>query len=327
MKLNQEQWVFRYCHFNFILASTLKKLLWAALTSLFFASQSSADSYLGYKTSIDGFGLWELYDLPGATQGSHLGYSLSLLEHPEVALYCNGKNKLYIFEHPNIEFTCKTEVLYTLENGANIEVNSPSEERLLAELRQNKKDSDHSNGAFYLVSLNNKDIKVSTSGFSTISRKALLSATSKISTPSKEELKSIHKLVIDEMNKTANYSDPNYKIILGYTNAQINSLSLREKGNYTLKISHNDLDVFIVPALYELSGLGGDMTSIVIARTGKTDKVVGTLEGCILSIGADVDSDEIPELIVENCDSSESEVVTYTSIFPSVSSFLTYEHN
>ena len=75
------------------------------LLALFFfaVSVARADNYEGYDSSIEGIGLWWL----DADETVHR--RLRFGENPEFAIYCDGKNKLFIYEISPQEFICKTE--------------------------------------------------------------------------------------------------------------------------------------------------------------------------------------------------------------------------
>jgi len=91
------------------------------------------------------------------------------------------------------------------------------------------------------------------------------------------------------------------------------------------KISIGTREVLIVPTAY----LGGgddpsaDIMSYVIVKENGSFRHIGEIHGCLSRL-ADIDSDGVPEVLTETCQTTESASYTYWKIYPVVKSLVRY---
>lgn len=284
----------------------------------FTASAARADAYEGYKSTIEGIGLWWL--VPGAQGVKRLRFG----ENPEFAVYCDGRNKLFIYEMANEAFTCMTEW-----NGKKMEsFDSTDMKKMLNTIKLAKRDK-YSEGAEteYFVSLQN--VKVSSKGFFTVSKTKLLHGSWDVTAPTKDEFESSAKHATLNLESIQRDNHFTYKSVLGYDNKNIGKLVERHRDEaYTVKIQTENLKIILLPTLFESSKeQSGDIIFTVVAHDQDGFRFIGHVHGCLLTVGADIDSDGVPEVILENCNSGGlSSSVDYIKLFPKLKSIISFSN-
>lgn len=291
-------------------------------------SAAKADNYEGYVSGIEGIGLWSL-DSVNQVAPPISGIVIKRLrfsENPEFAIYCDGKNKLFIFEKAGKAFHCKTEYWQTYD-GNEWKRFSPSDKAMLRTIELAKKDKDSIEASSeYFVSLRN--LKINSQGMFTISKKRLLRGDWGVSTPTKRDVEWATKIATFNMKNFKRIQGYTYKSILGYSNKAIKNITNREGiETYTLKLQGRNTEVILLPTFYEFQDQGGDLVSTVISREHGSYRFIGHVYGCLLSVGADLDSDGFPEVMLESCENGEGMTINYIKIFPKIKSLVYYEHS
>lgn len=290
------------------------------LLLVFAVSFANADNYEGYKSSIDGIGLWWLGRGDNAIQRLRFG------ESPEFAIYCDGKNKLFIYEQSTKGYICKTESWRELVEGQWSEHDLSDKKKLLRTIELAKKDENNDAGqSEYYVSLRN--LKVDSEGIFTVSKNKLVRGRWVESSPTRDDLEQSKKIALLHIKEVHRENNNSYKSVIGYSNEKIKKLAFRNNAEtYTLKLRAGDTEIILLPTLYE-SEQEGDLISTVVLHEHDSYSFVGHIYGCLLSVGADIDSDGFPEIILENCYSSESQRINYIKIFPEIKNLISYDHN
>lgn len=311
------------------ITGTIMNKVKLVLLSLFLLATSvaRADNYEGYESKIEGVGLWWLFK----TADEKIVRRLTFGENPEFAIYCDGKNKLFIYEMSSQGSSCKTETWSELlgwQNNEHWKSHDLSDKKKLLQTIELAKKDKHSNAheSIYFVSLRN--LKIKSDGIFTVSKEKLVHGSWSVSAPTKDELDSSTKLAMQNLKSVHREKDYTYKSVFGYSNKRIKKLAGRQTAEtYTLKIQSGDAEIILVPTLYEFQPLGGDLISSVVLRDHDNYRFVGHIYGCLLSVGADLDSDGVPEVIVENCDIGEGLSISYVKLVPEIKSLVSYSHN
>lgn len=306
------------------------KRLTKILIALIFltASAADADNYEGYHSSLKDIGIWRLdTDNTGKTIRR-----LSFAENPEFALFCDGAHAVFIYELPAGEYLCKTE--YYIEppqaeySAQQYKTHlAPTAEELRNTINQARENPNSAAAeAQYFVSLHNPSIKFG--DIYTVSKTKLTHGNWLISQPTKSELAAAIKLAAQKLPMIPRESGYTYKSILGYSNTGIKRLYGRDNvKNQTLKIRAGDKTIIIIPSLYIHDGMGGDLFSTIIAQDQQRFRFIGHAVGCLRSVGADLDYDGFPEVILETCEPGEGITISYVKLFPELKTLIFYEHN
>jgi hypothetical protein len=296
-----------------------------------YASFANADNYEGYKSSIEGIGLLWLNG-GWVTGGDDMSIRFIFGENSEFATYCDGKNKLYIYEKSANGFVCNVKSWeewrgYSAGSASTWETHDASDKgKILRTIELAKKDkySDAGQSEYY-VSLSN--LKVDAPGIYTVSKNKLERGSWVASAPTQDELKQTQELASLHIKDVHRDKDNRYKSVMGYSNEKIKELASREKSEtYTLKIKVGDSEIIIFPTLYQ-SGQEGDLISTVVLHEHGNYSFIGHVYGCLLSVGADIDSDGFPEIIFENCYSTESQRIKYIKVYPEIKNLISYDHS
>ncbi len=302
-----------------VLAILITIFVGSVLTCL----SAKADSYEGYESTIPGIGLWHLQ----MDSDGYVVRRLSFGENPEFSIYCNGKNKLFIYEKSNKGFFCR--VVQWDEKNKYTPVDMQDKKALLQTIREAKKDKYSEAGQKeYFVLL--VGLKLKERGMFTVSKSAITQRDWKIATPNQVERKAASALAKNHLKeiRRAEYADFSYKSVLGYSKQRLRKITPWEKGEvFPIKIFAMRAEVIILPTLYETNPLGGDLISTVILREGNSYKFLGHIGGCLHSVGADIDGDGFPDLILRTCEPGEGIEITYTKIFSKTKALIQYSNN
>lgn len=102
---------------------------------------------------------------------------------------------------------------------------------------------------------------------------------------------------------------------------EIEKLAIRIKGSAT--------ELLIAPVAIALVGDvdGGTAVyiSMVFSKTGEALKLIGSFTGSLIRVGADIDQDGIPELIV-NSSVEDSQTINFFKIHPKIVALMSYVH-
>jgi hypothetical protein len=118
-----------------------------------------------------------------------------------------------------------------------------------------------------------------------------------------------------------------YKSVIGKSDAEIRTL-VGLDSLASLKIRSESLEIILLPTLHQFSDGSADLISTVIAHDKSGYRFIGHVEGCVMSVGADLDGDGLPEVIIQNCDSDSmglSKRVNYMKLYPAIKSIMSFE--
>jgi hypothetical protein len=300
-------------------------LIASAANSFLTASVANAISYEGYKSKVEGVGLWKLFNMSYLyNKGSDAACVLRFDEHPELAGFCDGKNKLYIYEKGQQGFICETvDRKETLKN---------------VELAKKKKDNEEGQSVSYqkeyVVLLKGLNLDL-TGGIYTVSNKRLGQGEWTVAAPTKDEKKSSAKIASDNQKKihseiSATSADYKPESLIGYSDKRLREIKNEEripenKEGYTLKITTHSIDIIIIPTLYVRDDGCCDIISTVVLKKNNAYTYLGHISGWLRSVGADIDSDGVPEVITQHCGCLEScDSIQYIKIYPVIKDLITW---
>ncbi len=297
------------------------------------ALSARADNYAGYKSTIEGVGLWALQTYANESGGRQTSERLRFGENPEYAVYCDGKNKLFIYEIPSKGFICRTVYVneYRNEGGENEppwkSVDPFDQANVLRLIARAKADKGSSEArSEYAISLD--ELQIENERILTVSKMRLERGIWIESAPSKSELRRSREIALANVRKIHREQGALYKVVVGFGNEQIRRIAERTEARmYSLKIKTKEFDFFLIPTLFESDDAGGDLISTIVLRDKKRFSFVGHVRGCLLSVGADIDADGLPEVMLENCFNAFSQRVDYIKIFPVIKTLMTYSHS
>lgn len=311
---------------------------------LFVAPLSIADTYEGYKSEVEGVGLWMLQYSFTQAQRERLGTTdIVIRRHkfgdtPEYATYCDGKNKLFVYEMNSQGFPCKLDYWDERQAWGSEEtwksIDPADKEKLLRTIDLAKKDKNSQAAqSEYYVSL--LGLKLAKPGMYTVSMKPLQRGDWTTVKPTPEDLKASKQIATEHRGKFA--SGPNTRSLLDVGNAEQMKGLHAEHAKYintvkTLKLAKGDSAIILLPTLYysdaPLNTVGEEgslITTVVMYEKGKY-RLIGHLVGCSLSIGPDIDQDGVPEVLVDNCFSAFTGSVRYVKLVPQLKDIIVYSH-
>lgn len=285
----------------------------------------SADNYEGYRSEIPGIGL--LWLQPGEEQVLRFRFG----EAPEFATYCNGRNELSVHELERA-FVCETMYWNEFRGWQADQVWQRREvadaaqlEAVIAAARQDP----YSNAgqSEYFVRLHG--LKVEREGIHTLSKMRLTHGSWQVEVPDRSLLTAATEVAQTHAVDFPRDPSMTYESAIGTTDASVHERMFRVHTDerYTLALHGGGCTVVLVPTWFEMHELGGDLISSVIVREGDRDRFVGHVRGCLLRVGADLDVDGMPELILENCSNSEGQSIDYLQVLPVIRKRITYQHN
>lgn len=322
-----------------------------ALFLAFNTCVAKADNYEGYTSTIEGVGLWWLdpgksVDVDAA--GDYVMRRLRFGENPEFAMFCDGRNKLYVYELGQEGFICRNVKLVQKGNERirvsglgefdKLEIKDVDEadrKRMLNTIELAKKDKLSEAGQErYTVLLSG--LKLDSQGIYTVSKEKLVPGGWTVSMPTKDDVDAAKNVALDSYKQINAKSSDIYKIesVIGYDDARIVKMAERfentdgsyKQETYTVKISIRDIEIILLPTQYQFMALGGELVSTVVLKKSGNYSLVGHVRGCMRSVGADIDADAIPEIIMENCANTESLTISYYKLFPTVKPLVSYSH-
>lgn len=327
--------------------------IWIALLLTFITCMALADNYEGYTSKIEGVGLWWLQ--PGKSSnvemaGDYVMRSFRFGENPEFAMFCNGKNKLYVYELGQKGFVCRNVKLVKKGNerihisGMDFDVleikdvEDAEKKQMLKDIELAKKDKYGEAGERgYTILLS--DLKLTSQGIYTVAKERFMLGEWTVITPTVEDLSSAKKIALSHykrINSKESYIDK-FESVIGYDDARIMKLAERfelwggqakyKDERYTVKISTHDAEIILLPTQYQFMALGGELVSTVVLKKDGNYSFLGHIQGCMLSVGADIDADGMPEVIMQNCANSEGTTITYFKLFPTIKPLVSYSHN
>jgi hypothetical protein len=279
---------------------------------------ANADNEIRHKSEVDGVGLWYLNPAELVTNRLRFG------EDPDFAMFCNGKNKLYIYEIEGRSFDCKT-VKWNEKTNSFKDADAADIREMQNNINIAKNDRYSEAGeAQYDVSLRN--LKVKSHGIFTVSKQQFLRGDWTMSALTKEEIIKSKNVVLANVKSIKKFKEYSYKSVVGFSDKNIKKLAARDQdGVYAVKIKSKEHELFLLPTLVAFEGVGTDLVSTVVLYKDGTYRYVGHFKGFLLSVGADIDLDGIPELLVVD-NNSEGQDFRYIKIFPKVKSLIHYSH-
>lgn len=286
------------------------------------AKVARADNAEGYESKIEGVGLWFLHE------GNNPVRFLRFGENPEYAAYCDGKNSLYIYEKASAGFPCKTEYWEQYQGNAGWEKGepykrrSPKKKELIQIVEQAQRDrySDAGESKYY-VSLQGLSLKEF--GIYTVSKTKLLLGNWRKAPLSGEDIRHSQKLANAHIKEISREQDLQYVTVIGLNNKKLEEKTTCSSGQ--LKIDTERVSIILIPTLFD-DGPVAEITSSVIAKDGNGYRFIGHIIGCLHSIGADLDSDGIPEVLMRT-ESTESIGFGYYKVFPKIRHLIGYFHS
>jgi len=313
-----------------------------------YATVTNADNYEGYSSRIEGIGLWWLEYSFTEQEKARFGTTdivvrrLRFGENPEFAIYCNGTNKLYIYEMSSQGFTCKLEYLEEWQGWDAKEkwsyIDRPGKKKLLQLIELAREDKQgNARESQYYVSLGK--MKIKSPGIFTVSKRKLERGNWAASFPKKEDLRTAKNIALENYKQISAKNSHFDKIetVIGYDDSRIVKMAERYEGSlgevkykkekYTVKISTPNIEIILLPTQYQYKALGGELVSTVVLKKDGDYSFLGHVPGCMLSVGADLDADGVPEIIMQNCANSEGTSITYFKLYPTIKPLVVYEHN
>jgi hypothetical protein len=264
--------------FNVVRASAL-----FSLTLITFSA--NADNFVKHTSSVDGIGLWWLgRDNPAASDVFQNGESGSFVS------YCNGKNRVYIYELGSKDFACRS--------------------------RKNGKE-DWEKDFTYTIEVLGAESELNNMGdIYTVSKRKIEQTDWKVSPLTMSEIDTIRNMALTHVHRKSDRTGYKYQSIVG------------KRLDLAKKISVNSIEIMIVPTehIEGLDGNDSDVMSTVFAKIGGATKYLGSMTGCLKRIGADIDGDGIPDVLTDSCEASESQFFQYFKIYPVVKKMIQYSH-
>ena len=334
--------------FSVLAASTKVKIAAITLCLALVTHAVQADNYEGYKSTIGGTGIWSLG--PRSNE-PFISKRLSFGENPEYATYCDGNNKIYIYELDSRGFACatvswiefkgwkapETYVTHSKFDGSDLEgVAALASEEAFAECEKLATEESYEcvmayDNAFqseYIVRLGG--LQLSNQGMYTVSKTRLARGNWKVKPLSESLVAELHE------NEAANYVCSKQLECYPIFSKQPSSekydgqVDRKEIEKWAISISNDEIEIVILPVAY-IVGSPTDIEAVtlivsVIARTAGSWKKIGGLAGKLIRVGADLDGDGLPEIIVDES-ADYSATIQYYKIYPAIDSLITYSHN
>lgn len=292
------------------------------------AALAHADNHEGYHSEIPGVGLWFLQPSfsEDAQNTSNIGVfrRLDLAENPEFFGYCNGKNKLFLLEMNGHPVVCETRYWErSTPNGWERHDLPPLSK--IGAMRIPPKLQGLQDKIQYFVSLH--DLALSESRLYTVSKKALAPHDWTVDSVSAGELRELSPFLAASIKRVMRHKDLSYRDVSHDVDRDIQKLANRPgTERYQRKFTSPGTDLFLLPMVYETHEIGGDLLSAVFLKTQGTIRQIGIVRGCLISDVVDVDTDGVPELLLETCENFEGVTVSYVKVLPSVRTLVSYSH-
>ncbi len=249
------------------------------------ASLASTASPPGsYSSNVDGVGLWSLYSF----DNSSAGMTLEGERNDPFIEYCNGKNKIYIYELDSRGYICESRKTYMEYEGRQI---------------------------FSGYDISVKGVSEKLNGVYTVS-KSRIEKNSLTSEPLSKKEAPIARETAKKFAKQISNRNDSYKskLVLGVEACN----SPRCSDTYEKKLSLGRTDVMIVPTEYfYMEGSDEDLVSSIIVRESDSYNFLGHISGCFGQL-VDIDGDGVPEIMTKTCQSGLSLHIDYWKIYPEV---------
>jgi hypothetical protein len=316
------------------------KAVLLSLIFLSFVTPSIADNYEGYTSEIEGVGVWWLQYGLMQYQEKRFGTRdivlrrLTFGENPEFATYCDGKNKLFVFEKNSQGFTCKLEYWLEWQSSNDTDpwkIIEPSErEKVVQTIALAKKDkySDAGQSEYYVSLIGMKLDHVGHGGVYTVSKTPFSQESWKIESLSPAVIRELQELAKDKL-----IVPKTFRLLVGnkLDRQQFEgSIGSGDIEKIAIKIKGNPVDILIAPfAVGVVGDVDGGKTTVVAAvfvRSGESLKFIGKFDGSLIRVGPDIDHDGLPELIVD--DSLDySQEINYYKVHPTMRVLMAYKHS
>jgi hypothetical protein len=272
-------------------------------TGVFFAGQCNADNGTTHSSKINGVSLFWMF-LSADTPPNDI---FEERDGKDLVEHCNGNNVLHIHELASKGFTCES-----VKSGLN--------SHRISILGVNKTDE-----------LKAPHLLPDHQGIYTISKTPLPSQNWKIEPLSEEAIIRLQAMAKNQFKCPSDHPcqilsgkqfDRSFQLYEGQVRtAELEKLAIAIRGSAT--------DLLIAPIAVELVGDvdGGTAVfdSAVFSKTGNTEKYVGILSGSLIRVGADIDGDGVPEIIVDNSVET-TQMINYHKIHPFIDALVSYKH-
>lgn len=282
----------------------------ASLLALVFTT-AHADNYIGYESKVKGMALWWI-DPPNASFLAKLG------KNPEFISYCDGTRRLYVYELQR-SYACRISA-------------SPVARRELLKKSEAARRDPSSENAEEQYSVELPGLTVERERKLTISMSPLVKGEWHFTAAEADETLIANRVAKQFVAQAPRFHVDGYRYVnvIGFSDARLTKLAEREgKERYAGKITAGEVEILLVPTLYESNPLGGNLISTVLVRKGKDRdySFAGHIKGCPSDLGADLDGDGVPELLTETCSNSEGAELLYVKLYPKVDILARFDHN
>lgn len=279
------------------------------LTGLCIPFQCNADNGVKHVSKVDGVSPMWLFMSASSKQNDLFTDS----DEAKLITHCNGSNKIFVYELGSKGYICNSRFVRK-SIGSN---NKDYEVDILGIEKGDKKIA--------------PKLIPDGQGIYTVSRSYIPQKKWEVETlPQKaiaqlQEL-SKNKYKCPEKSPCQPLIGKQYKKGLEVYEGQIKS---EEIDKLSIKIKSNSMDLLIAPVAIALVGDvdGGTVVyiSMVFSKSGETLKLLGSFTGSLIRVGADIDQDELPEIIV-NSSVEDSQTINFFKIHPKVEALMSYTH-
>jgi hypothetical protein len=276
-----------------------------------------------HRSKVDGVSPLCLLLLPKSNNPDYVPMDLFTYgDEKALVTYCDGTNKVYIYELGSKEFICKS-----LDRGKPIDSDKHKYEIKIFGIE----DGDIS-GASHLYQNDHGEV---VEGIYTVSRTLLPQGS--------WEVKPLPVALIVQLQGVSkdNYKCPNDKkhpchLVTG-TQFDFEQLKQNRDSNpnfmhadikkLAIEIKSGPIELLIVPTAIVGGIVDSEaIVSSVFLRTDEIYKFLGSFRGSLIRLGADIDKDGLPELIVNDSSPGYFQQIDYYKIYPRVELLMSYAH-
>lgn len=298
------------------------------LCALLLPLSVQASGFPEFFSSVPGFALWR-------TDGER-NVPLTMLNYGEYALYCNGRNKVYILEAGNKAYTCKLSMWVELdEKGQQIEVvmdqRSPELQKRLRQALARAKKYDPQNMDNhpwdYHFKLEFPNLPRQEYGaYLTVSKQAFSAPSWESRALSPAEIAQLKPLVMARKQslKCKGRAAP-CTMIFGVSEKKLKTMVakwVKPQGFYVY-VSNGEHSLAMVPVWHEV-GQGSVITSAIFVKKEGEWRFHTSAQECLVHSRLDLNGDGMPEFLMQECDPGEGEGRAYYQIWPKPKVLLGY---
>lgn len=311
----------------------------------------NADSYVGHVSKIDGVSLLWLHLTKDGTPHDLLTDE----EEAKFVSHCNGKNKIFIYELGSKGFICKirednrvrepwekpsfiieihgiqnediasaphlyqgTQGIYTISKTKlpqkmwQVETLPEKTIAQLLKMMKNKSGCE-----------NHQDDSLCQKSVGT----EFVYSTEHKTTIVKSKCKNSEVDFLCQLFNGNEFNYAEYKELITKTESPYGDMPNDIK-NLAVKIRGTAVEVLLVPVnVVEGPEASTHFVTAVFSMSATTYKYIGQFPGSLVRVGADIDGDGLPELIIDNSRAGLSQRIDYYKVFPVVDVLMSYHHS